>query len=540
MNKFTRSLVVLAFSMMGLTGYADIWDGVSSDVSWYSESDTEFHIRRAAQLKGLSDLVKEGHSFEGKIVYLDDDIDLYTNSWCPIGVNYNVAFNGTFDARDHKVTNVCPKATDLSYYYSMHYYGLFGAAGSKSIIRNLSVSGGVAIYAQESNEYVYAGGIAGSSSGKIENVHSKFNISASNKSNRDISTLYIGGICGVGNEITLAQSSGSIEFAFANVYWRVYQQGGIGGIAGKASNVSMACSDVDISMWAVKKFYVGGLVGEATDGEINNSCFYGKIKVLKDIRYATDARGCACGGIIGGTYITKNFVINACISAPKEFQTDYDGWMISPMAGDYKYNNYEGNNNYYTIPTGYSNVLGNQIDESTLMSAASLPGFDSNIWDFSNGKPMLKALKVKYCVSVRLDKGLIGYVVSDGGDLSLKLMTDAGYAVSKVYFNDTDVTDCLQGQDLNLTNITSSGELKFIFTQDDSAVKMIENNDKPSFSIAGKNLVFEDVTSETPLRVYNAEGRLICSTKVNSNQSVPLHSGIYIVKLGKYTYKVSI
>ena len=174
------------------------------------------------------------------------------------------------------------------------------------------------------------------------------------------------------------------------------------------------------------------------------------------------------------------------------------------------------------------------------MSATSLPGFDSNIWDFSNGKPMLKALKVKYCVSVRLDKGLIGYVVSDGGDLSLKLMTDAGYAVSKVYFNDTDVTDCLQGQDLNLTNITSNGELKFIFTQDDSAVKMIENNDKPNFSINGKNLVFDDVTSETPLRVYNAEGRLVCSMKVNSNQSVPLNSGIYIVKLGKYTYKVSI
>lgn len=541
MNKFTRSLVVLAFSMMGLSGYADTWDGVSSDVSWYSESDTEFHIKRAAQLKGLSDLVKEGHSFEGKTVYLDDDIDLGYSSWRPIGGNYynSIAFNGTFDAQNHKVTYVHPEVND-SPYWSMHCYGLFGSAGAKSIIRNLTVSGGVELYSQGGDVVVYAGGIAGSSGGKIENVHSNFNISASDKSNRDIPTLYAGGVCGDGNEITLAQSSGSIGFAFANVYWRVYQQGGIGGIAGKASNVSMACSDVDISMWTIKQFHVGGLVGEVTDGEINNSCFYGKLKVLKDIYYATDARMCACGGIIGGTYVKKNFVINACISAPKEFQTDYDGWMISPMAGDYKYNNYEGNNNYYTIPTGYSNVLGNQIDESTLMRATSLPGFDSNIWDFSNGKPMLKALKVKYCVSVRLDKGLIGYVVNDGGDLSLKLMTDAGYAVSKVYFNDTDVTDCLQGQDLNLTNITSNGELKFIFTQDDSAVKMIENNDKPNFSISGKNLVFDDVTSETPLRVYNVEGRLVCSMKVNSNQSVPLNSGIYIVKLGKYTYKVSI
>lgn len=62
MNKFTRSLVVLAFSMMGLTGYADIWNG-SGDTSWYSESNSEFHIKRAAQLKGLFDLVKAGNSF---------------------------------------------------------------------------------------------------------------------------------------------------------------------------------------------------------------------------------------------------------------------------------------------------------------------------------------------------------------------------------------------------------------------------------------------------------------------------------------------
>ena len=203
MNKFTRSLVVLAFSMMGLTGYADIWNGVSSDVSWYSESDTEFHIKRAAQLKGLSDLVKEGHSFEGKTVYLDDDIDLGYNSWRPIGGNYynSIAFNGTFDAQNHKVTYVHPEVND-SPYWSMHCYGLFGSAGAKSIIRNLSVSGGVELYSLGGDVVVYAGGIAGSSGGKIENVHSNFNISASDKSNRDIPTLYAGGVCGVGNEIT--------------------------------------------------------------------------------------------------------------------------------------------------------------------------------------------------------------------------------------------------------------------------------------------------------------------------------------------------
>ena len=87
MNKFTRSLVVLAFSMMGLTGYADIWDG-SGDTSWYSESNSEFHIKRAAQLKGLFDLVKAGNSFDGKIIFLEDDLNMAYRDWFPIGGNY--------------------------------------------------------------------------------------------------------------------------------------------------------------------------------------------------------------------------------------------------------------------------------------------------------------------------------------------------------------------------------------------------------------------------------------------------------------------
>lgn len=539
MNKFTRSLVVLVFSMMGLTGYADTWNGVSSDISWYSESNTEFHIKRAAQLKGLSDLVKEGHSFEGKTIYLDDDIDLGYNSWRPIGGNYyDCVFNGTFDAQNHKVAYVHPKVTD-SPYWSSHCYGLFGEAGGESIIRNLSVSGGMELYTQDGDFEICAGGVVGSSRGKIENVHSNFDIGASDESSRVVNYIYVGGVCGKCNEISFAQSRGAINLAFANVYWRG-DRGNIGGVAGSASKLIQVESEVVISVWARNNGFVGGIVGFIEEGgTINNAAFYGSLKDSKDnYVYGDSPQYSACGGILGGSMSTAN--VSCCISAPTVFMTNFTSYWINPVIGDNVSCNYEGNNNYYTIPTGYSNVLGNQIDESTLMSATSLPGFDSNIWDFSNGKPMLKALKVKYCVSVRLDKGLIGYVVSDGGDLSLKLMTDAGYAVSKVYFNDTDVTDCLQGQDLNLTNITSSGELKFIFTQDDSAVEMIENNTKPSFSIAGKNLVFDDVTAETPLRVYNAEGRLVCSMKVNSNQSVPLNSGIYIVKLGKYTYKVSI
>lgn len=98
MNKFTRCFVVFALSFVGLSGYADNWNGTSSDVSWYSDSETEFHIKRAAQLKGLSDLVKTGKSFEGKTVYLEDDLNMCYQDWQPIGGNYygGTSFNGIF------------------------------------------------------------------------------------------------------------------------------------------------------------------------------------------------------------------------------------------------------------------------------------------------------------------------------------------------------------------------------------------------------------------------------------------------------------
>lgn len=273
--------------------------------------------------------------------------------------------------------------------------------------------------------------------------------------------------------------------AYGNIYWRV-NNGRIGGIVGSGSVLEQVDSEVAISVWAKDKGYVGGVAGTVYEGgSVKNATFYGSLKDSEDnFVYGESPLYSACGGIIGGS-LSSDVEISNCISAPKAFETSFTSYWISPIIGTNATYDYAGGNNYYTIPVGYSNVLGNQVDEATLVGATSLPNFDNDIWDFSNGKPMLKALKVQYYVSVRLDKGYLRYVVSDGGSLYLKLMADDGYAVSKVYFDDTDVSDCLQGQDLILTNISSSGELKFIFVQDASGIGMVESDVKPNFSIKG-------------------------------------------------------
>lgn len=542
MNKITRSLVVFAFSIIGLSGYADNWNGISSDVSWFSDSESEFHIQRADQLMGLSDLVKTGNSFEGKTIYLEDDLNMNYHDWQPIGGNYygGTSFNGIFDGKNHKISSLHP-AADPYTGNSLRHYGLFGEAGEKSIIKNITVSGSVDIVPQSLDILVYVGGIVGCSSGVIENVKANFNISAGKEIQKTvIESFYAGGICGQANIVKKAKASGEISLAYGNIYWRV-NNGRIGGIVGSGSVLEQVDSEVAISVWAKDKGYVGGVAGTVYEGgSVKNATFYGSLKDSEDnFVYGESPLYSACGGIIGGS-LSSDVEISNCISAPKAFETNFTSYWISPIIGTNATYDYAGGNNYYTIPVGYSNVLGNQVDEVTLVGATSLPNFDNDIWDFLNGKPMLKALKVQYYVSVRLDKGFLGYVVSDGGSLYLKLMADDGYAVSKVYFDDTDVSDCLQGQDLNLTNISSSGELKFIFVQDASGIGMVESNAKPNFSIEGNKIVFNELFDSTSLKVYNMEGRLVCSMKVNSNQSISLNSGIYIIKVGKNTFKVSI
>lgn len=50
-----------------------IWDG-TSDVSWYDDEETEFHISTPEQLAGLSTLCKSGKTMEDKTFFLDCDI----------------------------------------------------------------------------------------------------------------------------------------------------------------------------------------------------------------------------------------------------------------------------------------------------------------------------------------------------------------------------------------------------------------------------------------------------------------------------------
>ena len=138
-------ILALCFTLLPTAAFAadstDAW-GDTADTSWYTdhEADTEYRITTAEQLAGLAQLVNNktaSVSFEGKTIYLDNDLDLSGSQWTPIGdgSNHERFFAGTFDGQHHKIMN-------LYHHYTgdeLVRNGLFGVVSDGGTLKNLLV-----------------------------------------------------------------------------------------------------------------------------------------------------------------------------------------------------------------------------------------------------------------------------------------------------------------------------------------------------------------------------------------------------------------
>jgi hypothetical protein len=116
------------------TSSPSVWDGTSSDTSWYNHLDNEFTLTTAAQLNGLAELTNQGISYANRTVKLGVNIDLNLKSWTPIE-----NFNGTFDGQGYTISN-------LNIIVNKNCRGFFGTAAlglqiKNVIFDNCSVSG---------------------------------------------------------------------------------------------------------------------------------------------------------------------------------------------------------------------------------------------------------------------------------------------------------------------------------------------------------------------------------------------------------------
>ena len=519
-----KQLILLMMILLPMAANADSWDGVSSDKSWYDENATEFFIYNAAQLKGLADLVNnDGIFFDGKTVYLQNDIDLANKHWEPIGFWYQTSFNGIFDGQDHAINNMYI-TTDQYIYKPISCVGFFGK--SRGSIINLEVQGVVDLKREAYFSSPSIGGVVGKGE-DIINVRSNIVINTWSP----LSSTYIGNVAGYTHNMSKINSEGEVHFYESAPF---SSQSYYGGIVGHVQQLSECFSNVRIVIPSdgtpmMSAGFIGGLAGEATS--ISDAIFTVRFEVYEKNKNRMTSSGCISGNV---------FSLNNVICAPSYYYCDtektiFKGLVVPPTSQATVTNVY-----YQDTYAQGTNVVGTSVSEDYLKSGTSLDGFDKDIWKFTAGSyPRLKALIPTYTIHSPLEHGTIAYCVKEGEDALIEIKAEQGWAIEKVFVNQTDVTAQMSGNRLIISDIQEKKEIFVVYQQLSSGVKSPQA--VKAFSIYSTSDGFEVTGVQTgkSIAVYDLKGTELVRQSSNGKNHFALPKGLYIITANGTSKKVS-
>ena len=274
------------------------WDG-TADTSWYTDhkTDTEYHFTTAEQLAGLAQLVNDktaSVSFEGKTIYLDNDLDLSGSQWTPIGdgSNHERFFAGTFDGQHHKIMN-------LYHHYTgdeLVRNGLFGVVSDGGTLKNLLViDADIA-----SNDGSLLAGILADwvNGGTVENCYT------SGKIENNVGDKMVGGLIGQCTWSTQVKGCGS-DAAVVSTEDSFEHADTVGGLIGQWENSADSSSITDC--WfggsvSCENIYsaVGGILGANFDENQPGVDIQNCLVATREIRCAEPGNITWIGAVVNG------------------------------------------------------------------------------------------------------------------------------------------------------------------------------------------------------------------------------------------------
>jgi len=263
-----------------------------------------------------------------------------TGTWsagfAPVGYDYYNHFTGTFDGLGHTINKLTINLPNTN------YVGLFGYAGTDSVIRNVRLTGGNVTGSW------FTGALAGASYGSVSNSHSNATVFSSGS--------YVGGLVGVnGGTISNSDASGVVNATGGT--W-TYDAGGLVGLNNGTVSNSHAEGTVNAT-----GYDVGGLVG-LNNRTVNNSY----------VRGGSVSGSGSVGGLVGnGTATNSHYDIDAVsingatgvISTGGLYNTNgtgqFNDWLTTGTLNIANYSStLSGSGNSYTLSSvqGMKDLLG--------------------------------------------------------------------------------------------------------------------------------------------------------------------------------------
>ena len=295
-------ILALCFTLLPTAAFAedstDAWDG-TADISWYTdhETDTEYRFTTAEQLAGLAQLVNDktaSVSFEGKTIYLDNDLDLSGSQWTPIGDGSNQGrfFAGTFNGQHHKIMNLYHHSTGDELIRN----GLFGVVSDGGTLKNLLViDADIA-----SNDGSLLAGILADwvNGGTVENCYT------SGKIENNVGDKMVGGLIGQCTWSTQVKGCGS-DAAVVSTEDSFEHADTVGGLIGQWENSADSSSITDC--WfggsvSCENIYsaVGGILGANFDENQPGVDIQNCLVATREIRCAEPGNITWIGAVVNG------------------------------------------------------------------------------------------------------------------------------------------------------------------------------------------------------------------------------------------------
>ena len=534
-----KQLFLIVMVLLPMVASADTWDGVSSDKNWYDENTSEFHLYTASQLKGLADIVNDGTSnFYGKTIFLESDINLGNFSWIPIGyayMSYN-SFCGVFNGNNNIISNLNISTSKLTGTL-MSGTGFFGRIEDATIV-NLYIQGKITHDSRNNGIGEGLGGLVGLARGSsnIENVRCNIDISFVS----DGTWWYFGGdnrgiglIAGQAATIKKSYCEGDITATNCGI-----GNGYCGGIAGRVRIVEECCSNVHMILplndsSGGNMLGVGGIAGFVSQ-KVKDAIFIGSISVNNN-----GGNKCVTGGICGiGLGEETGIQIENVISAPSYF------YSCAPASYTCLIHRSSEmpvvSNAYYTITyAGSYETYGTCVSEDYLKSGTNLDGFDKDVWEFKAGSyPRQKALIPTYTIHSPLEHGSIAYCVKEGEEATIEIKAEQGWAIEKVFVNQTDATAQMNGNRLVLSDIQEDKEIFVVYQQFPSGVRAPQANQSFCISSTLDGFVVSGAPVGKSIVIYDMSGMELNRQSSTGINSFLLPRGLYIVTVDGHSKKV--
>lgn len=135
-------------------------------------------------------------------------------------------------------------------------------------------------------------------------------------------------------------------------------------------------------------------------------------------------------------------------------------------------------------------------------------------------------------------EGFVQHYVKADEPYTIYIGSDEGLRINTVMFNGEDVTDRLVDGYYTTPNITRPSKISISFEQSIDNVKAVAEDNLHVYGNEG-SLYVAGIEGPKELTVYTLDGKLVESRHQEGDTRLNLNEGVYIVKVGDRTFKVS-